>query len=92
MKYWEIIADNLSKAGWSWGCVSAIDSNGQTIWIVDAHRSDGKRFVVQAEEKLTAFVELEKARRANATKFLTDPRLRRFSLTSWRDFCQARRR
>jgi hypothetical protein len=38
MKYWEIIADNLSKAGWSWGCVSAIDSNGQTIWIVDAHR------------------------------------------------------
>ena len=22
MKYWEIIADNLSKAGWSWGCVS----------------------------------------------------------------------
>jgi hypothetical protein len=29
MKYWEIIADNLSKAGWSWGCVSAIDSNGR---------------------------------------------------------------
>ena len=27
MRYWEIIADNLSKAGWSWGCVSAIDSN-----------------------------------------------------------------
>ena len=27
MKHWEIIADNLSKAGWSWGCVSAIDSN-----------------------------------------------------------------
>jgi hypothetical protein len=25
MKDWEIIADNLSKAGWSWGCVSAID-------------------------------------------------------------------
>jgi len=25
-KYWEIIADNLSKAGWSWGCVSAIDN------------------------------------------------------------------
>ena len=20
--YWEMIADNLSKAGWSWGCVS----------------------------------------------------------------------
>jgi len=25
MKYCEIIVDNLSKAGWSWGCVSAVD-------------------------------------------------------------------
>ena len=49
VKYWEIIADNLSEAGWSWGCVSAIDSNGQTIWIADAHRHDGKRFI--ADEK-----------------------------------------
>jgi hypothetical protein len=24
MKYWEMIADNLSKAGWSWGCVSRV--------------------------------------------------------------------
>ena len=61
MKYWEIIADNLSKADWSWGYVSAIDSEGRTIWIMDAHRDDGKRFVVRADEKLTAFVELEAA-------------------------------
>ena len=61
MKDCEIIADNLSKAGWSWGCVSALDSAGRTIWIADAHRDDGKRFVVRAEEKLTAFVELEVA-------------------------------
>jgi hypothetical protein len=59
--YWEIIADNLSKAGWSWGCVSAIDSRGRTIWIVDAHRDNGKRLVVRADEKLTAFLELETA-------------------------------
>jgi hypothetical protein len=59
VKHWEIIADNLSKAGWSWGCVSAIDSNGRTIWIADANRDDGKRFVVRADEKLTAFMELE---------------------------------
>jgi len=26
MTYSEIIADNLNKAGWSWGCVSALDS------------------------------------------------------------------
>jgi hypothetical protein len=41
--------------------VSAVDSNGQMIWIADAHRDDGKRFVVRADEKLTAFVELESA-------------------------------
>ena len=63
MKYWEILADNLSKAGWSWGCVSALDFQGQTMWIVDAHRGDGKRFVVRADEKLTAFVELQSATR-----------------------------
>jgi hypothetical protein len=43
------------------GCVSAIDSSGQTIWIVDAHRDDGKRFIVRADALLTAFVELERA-------------------------------
>jgi hypothetical protein len=37
-----------------------IDSNGRTIWIADAHRDDGKRFVVRADELLTAFVELER--------------------------------
>jgi hypothetical protein len=67
MKNWEAIADNLSKAGWSWGYVSAIDCNGRTIWIADAHRDNGKRFVVHADEKLSAFVELEAAiRRAAA--------------------------
>ena len=56
----EIIADNLSKAGWSWGCASAVDWEGRTIWIVDAQR-EGKRFLVRADEKLTAFVELQRA-------------------------------
>jgi hypothetical protein len=51
----EIIADCLSKAGWSWGCVSAVDALGRTIWIADAHRGDGKRFVVRADEMLTPF-------------------------------------
>jgi hypothetical protein len=60
MKYWEIIADNLSKAGWSWSCVSVLDSEGRTIWIADAHH-DEKRFVVRSYEKLTAFVQLESA-------------------------------
>jgi hypothetical protein len=50
VKDWEIIADNLSKAGWSLGCVSALDLEGRTIWIVDAH-GYGKHFIVRADEK-----------------------------------------
>jgi len=60
LKHWEIITDRLSRAGWSWSCVSAIDSNGQIIFVADAHRGDGKRFIVRADEKLSAFVELER--------------------------------
>jgi hypothetical protein len=70
----EIIADNLGKAGWSWACVSAINSNGRTIWIVDAHRGDGKRFVVRADEKLTAFLEVESAICPSRRIGLTDQR------------------
>jgi hypothetical protein len=55
VKYWEIIADNLSKASWSWGCVATVDRDGRTIFVADAHRGDGQRFVVRADEKLTAF-------------------------------------
>jgi len=44
--------------------VSAVDSRGRTIFVADAHRGDGKRFVVRGDEKLTAFVELESAIRA----------------------------
>jgi hypothetical protein len=60
VKYWEIIADNLSKAGFSVGWVSALDDYRRTIWIVDAHR-ERTRFVVRADEMLTAFVELQRA-------------------------------
>jgi hypothetical protein len=52
----QCLAAHLTKAGWSWGCVAAIDSNGRTIWIADAHRDNAKRFVVHADEKLTAAV------------------------------------
>jgi hypothetical protein len=40
--------------------VSAIDSRGRTIWIVDAHRDDGRRFIARGDEILTAFVELDR--------------------------------
>ena len=58
MKYWEIIADNLKKAGFSLGWVLALDVQGRTIWIADAH-GYGKRFIVRADEMPTAFLELE---------------------------------
>ncbi len=80
MKYWEIIADKLSKAGFSWGCVSAIDSKGRTIWIVDAHRDNGKRLVVHGDEKLTAFLELESAISGIALSCLTRFAASRFLL------------
>jgi hypothetical protein len=56
----------------------ALDCEGQTIWIADAHCGDRKRFVVHADEKLTAFVELESAIRAALSvqlSFLTKFRL-----------------
>ena len=60
MRDWERIADKLSKTRWSLGWVSAVDSEGRTFWIVDAHRDNGKRFVVRSDELLTAFLELER--------------------------------
>jgi len=63
VKFWEVIADNLSKAGWIWSCVATVDSNGQTIFVADAHRDNGKRFIVTADEKLRAFLELQRVTR-----------------------------
>jgi hypothetical protein len=47
----------INSLGW----VSAVDSEGRTIWIDDAHRDDGKRFVARSDKMLTAFIELESA-------------------------------
>jgi hypothetical protein len=71
MKYWEIIANRLMKAGWTLGWVSAVDSQGRTIWIVDAHRDDGRRFIVRADEMLTAFLELQRAIHAFAVSLIS---------------------
>jgi hypothetical protein len=60
VKCCEIIADNLRDAGWSLDWVSALDLHWRTNWIADAPR-DGRRFVVRADEKLSAFLELESA-------------------------------
>jgi hypothetical protein len=65
----------ILKTVWSWGCLSGLDSDRRTIWIADADR---KRFVVRADEKLTAFLELEFEIRACG----------RIASTSWRGFVE----
>ena len=58
---WEIIADNLTIAGFSWGCSSEIDSAGRVIFTADAYSRDGRRFTVLANERYSAFLELQAA-------------------------------
>jgi hypothetical protein len=45
------------------GCVSTINSNGQTIFVADAPATTESVFVVRADKKLSAFVELERVSR-----------------------------
>src|SRR5207248_6527991 len=56
MKYWEIIADRLHAEGWSYGIAEHLTKRG-LLYCVDAHR-DGKRFIVKADDLLTAFLSL----------------------------------
>jgi hypothetical protein len=60
VRYWEAIADKLSKAGFSWGCSSEIDSTGRVLFTADAYSRDGRRFTILSDEKLSAFLELER--------------------------------
>ena len=41
VKYSEIIADRLSKSGWSWGCVAVVNDEGSQIFVVDGSCSIG---------------------------------------------------
>jgi hypothetical protein len=43
-----------------------VDARGRTIFVADAHRGDRKRFIVRADEKLTAFFKLESVIRTRA--------------------------
>jgi hypothetical protein len=58
MKYWEVIADKLHASGWSCGYCNAVTRDGWR-WIADAYRGDGRRYIVESHELLTAFLELE---------------------------------
>jgi hypothetical protein len=56
-----VIATNFNKRRWDLGWALSVVDKARTIWIADAHRDDGKQFIVKADEKLTAFLELESA-------------------------------
>jgi hypothetical protein len=61
VKDWKIIADNLKKAGWTSGCISSTDHKGRQFWVVAAERENAGRFIVEADQELPAFLELESA-------------------------------
>ena len=63
VKYWEIFANKLTKAAWDFWVYRKRRFTGRDIFVA-VHKPDGKRFVVHADEKLTAFLELESAVRA----------------------------
>jgi hypothetical protein len=48
VKYWEIIADKLSKTGWSW--FSAIDSSGRTNSALEVGKQSAFNKRAQAED------------------------------------------
>jgi hypothetical protein len=61
LNYWEIIADNLKKAGWRCGCISSTDHKGRQFWVVAAEREHAGRFIVRADHRCTAYLELRAA-------------------------------
>jgi hypothetical protein len=63
VRHWQAVAEELSRAGFSWGCASEIDPAGRVIFTAEAYSHDGRRFIVLSDQKLTAFLELESATR-----------------------------
>jgi hypothetical protein len=69
VKYWEIIANNLGKAGWTWdvhlklmrpvACFSKETRTG----------GDGKRFIVRADEKPTALLKPQESHAMTVIEF-----------------------
>jgi hypothetical protein len=68
MIYWEIIADRLKARGWSFGYCTVVDNCGQSLYVVDAQRREDRRYVMQSDEMLTAFLELERIDRRSESE------------------------
>jgi hypothetical protein len=61
LESWAAIAEKLRQPGFSWGCSTEIDSTGRVLYTADAYARDGRRFTALADERVTAFVELQAA-------------------------------
>jgi hypothetical protein len=68
VKYWEIIAHNLSKAGWSWAVSQRLIPAGERSGLQTRNAATESVSLLRADEKVTAFVELESAIRASVRK------------------------
>jgi len=51
MKYWEVIAEKLSGAGWSWSYCSVVTQQGWRC-VVGVRLNDGRRHIVESDELL----------------------------------------
>jgi len=58
--YW-IIAHKFQQSRLELGSIPRTDRNGRQFWVVAAEREPAGRFIVRADEKLTAFLELQRA-------------------------------
>jgi hypothetical protein len=59
VKYWEIIADKITKSRTPWAGSPRSTITGERSGLLTRISCDGQRFIVHADDKLTAFLELE---------------------------------
>ena len=57
-QYYEMIADKMAAAGWTYGYYRAYDKCAREVWIAEAHKDDGHKYIAKAETLMTVFIEL----------------------------------
>ena len=60
-RYWEMIADELHRDGWSYGYTVALGPGFTRIYAADAHKNDGHRYVSTADTFLSAVLNLQRS-------------------------------
>jgi len=58
--YWEMMADEIAAAGWTYGIAEHEVAFIGRVCVVDAHRGDGHRYIAMADEMLAAFLQLRR--------------------------------